>query len=176
MFCPWDWELINILNLQWSEKEKVSIRNVINQTNEKYSEEENNFMLNKIKRWTNVKNSLTRIQQIRPLKPRKKKPIPPKGSVSQCYPLSCCTESRPLLARVLRAVRAALLWLPSRVPPAPWLTWNRQTMIISFYLTTTELENRELERIVCWCFLSMKNRTAVVTHWSCCNMSSLVWI
>ena len=32
------------------------------------------------------------------------------------------TLSRPLFVRVLRAVWAALLWLPSRVGPAPWLT------------------------------------------------------
>ena len=37
------------------------------------------------------------------------------------YPFST-TVSSPLLARVLRAVCAALLWLPSRVAPAPWDT------------------------------------------------------
>ena len=39
------------------------------------------------------------------------------------YPFST-TVSSPLLARVLRAVCAALLWLPSRVAPAPWDTWG----------------------------------------------------
>ena len=38
-----------------------------------------------------------------------------------CYPFST-TVSSPLLASVLRAVWAALLWLPSRVAPAPWDT------------------------------------------------------
>ena len=42
-------------------------------------------------------------------------------TVMMTHPFST-TVSSPLLARLLRAVCAALLWLPSRVAPAPWDT------------------------------------------------------
>ena len=42
-------------------------------------------------------------------------------TVMTTHPFST-TVSSPLLARLLRAVCAALLWLPSRVAPAPWDT------------------------------------------------------
>ena len=100
LFCSWDW-FDQILNLQWSEKERRF-----------------NF---KCDQSTEMKNIRKRICSERPQSSWNN------WALKWSYPmLPCCTQSRPLLAKVLRAVRAALLWLPSRVDPAPWLTCKEE--------------------------------------------------